>query len=85
MGFLKKEKQLTSKTDKAVVLFNTVKNGIIAEKVLLKNEYNAKKVAPPPEYRKGCEISVEINLSKQKEIEKLLIKHGVKHQGIIPL
>ena len=59
--------------------------GILTEKLLLKNGFYAKKVAPSPKYRKGCEISVEINLSNQKEIIQLLKKHNINHQGIVPV
>lgn len=81
----KTEKQNKSKHGKAVVLLKTVREGILAEKALLKRGYLVKKVAPPPDYRKGCEIAVEIELTKKDEIEKILVEYKIENQGIIPL
>ena len=87
MNFYKrmKKKSWEHNNGKAVILFRNVKEGILAEKVLLKNGYSVRKVAPPPEYRKGCEISVEIDMVKKDEITKILAKRGIENQGIIPL
>jgi len=80
--FQKKDKN-EPEEDKAIILFDTVKNGLLAEKMILKESLYAKKVAPPPEYRKGCEISVEIRCADQKIVERLLLDKGITHQGII--
>lgn len=87
MNFYKRMKKKGKKPNdgKAVLLFRNVKEGILAEKLLLKNGYSVRKVAPPPEYRKGCEISVEIDLVKKEEITKILAKRGIENQGIVPL
>ena len=82
---IKKGKPKESKEGKVVVLLKTVREGILAEKVLLKKGYAAQKVAPPPDYRKGCEISVEIDLIKKDEIVKILGEYGIESQGIVPL
>lgn len=88
MGFYKKiksGKQKESKEEKAVVLLKTVREGILAEKALLKKGYNVRKVAPPPEFRKGCEVAVEIDLGKKDEIEKILVGYGIENQGIVSI
>jgi hypothetical protein len=87
MGISRKIKKGTqaSNVGKAVVLFKTVKEGILAEKVLLKNGFSVRKVAPPPEYRRGCEISLEIELPCKEEVTRILGEYGVEHQGVIPL
>ena len=82
---IKKRKHEDSKEGKAVLLLKTVREGILAEKVLVKNGYVARKVAPPPEYRKGCEISVEIDLVKKNEILKILGEYGIESQGFVEL
>ena len=71
--------------EKGVVLCESVKDGIMTEKLLLKHGFSAKKIAPPIKYRKGCEISVEVDLCKKDEIIPLLDSHGVNHKGIVPL
>jgi hypothetical protein len=73
------------KAEKAVILFKTIKEGILAEKLLLKKGYTVRKVAPPPEFRKGCELSVEIEMIKKDEIAQALLEYGIENQGIIPL
>ncbi len=83
MKIFRKQDEIERKEDKAVILFDTVKNGLLAEKVILNERLYAKKVAPPPEYRKGCEISVEIRCVDQKDIERVLSQKGITHQGII--
>jgi hypothetical protein len=85
MRVFRKKDEKVLEEDKAIILFDTVKNGLLAEKVILKESLYVKKVAPPPEYRKGCEISVEIRRADQKVIEQLLIVKGIDHQGIINL
>jgi hypothetical protein len=82
---IKKGKTKEPKEGKAVVLLKTVREGILAEKALLKRGFSVRKVAPPPEYRKGCEIAVEIDLFKKEEIEKILEEYGIESQGIVPL
>jgi hypothetical protein len=83
-GMMSRKRQ-TSRAGKAVILFKTVKEGILAEKVLLKKGYSVRKVAPPAEFRKGCEISVEIDFIKKEEIIQALEEYNVEHQGIVPL
>ena len=83
--YKKTRKQKESKAGKCVILLKTVREGILAEKALIKNGYYAKKVAPPSKYRKGCEIAVEIDIIKKEEIVKTLRKYGIEDQGIVPL
>jgi len=85
MSLFKRKKQKQSQIGKAVVLLKTVREGILAEKAIMKKGYNVKKVAPPVEYRKGCEIAVEIDIDKKKEIEEILREYGIESQGIIKL
>jgi hypothetical protein len=85
MKIFNKNGKNNSNAMKVVILFNTVKDGLLAEKVILKNNYFAKKIAPPPDYRKGCEISIEIRIDEQNDIEHLLLKKGIQHQGIIKI
>lgn len=69
---------------KAVILLKTVREGILTEKALLKKGFYAKKIAPPPQFRKGCEIAVEIKLCDKEEIVKTLKLYNIEHQGIVP-
>lgn len=77
--------KVISSNEKAVILLRTVRQGILTEKALKKEGYSAKKVAPPSDYRKGCEIAVEINLEDKEDIEKTLIKYKIKYEEIVPM
>jgi hypothetical protein len=68
-----------------LVLFLDVKDAIAAEKVLNKAGYTSRLVAPPPEFRKGCDLAVEINLVEQPGIERVLDKGDVAYVNITPL
>jgi hypothetical protein len=70
---------------KAVILLKTVREGILTEKALIKKGFYTKKIAPPPKFRKGCEIAVEINLCDKEEVLKALKEYNIEHQGIVPL
>jgi hypothetical protein len=85
MSLFKGKKPKQSQNVKAVVLLKTVREGILAEKAIKKKGYTVRKVAPPVEYRKGCEIAVEIDFDKKEEIEEILKEYHVESQGIIPL
>ena len=85
MPLIKRKTQQESQIEKAVVLLNTVREGILAEKAIRKQGYIVKKVAPPVEYRKGCEIAVEIDFNNKEEIEKILKEYGLESQGIIKI
>lgn len=73
------------KEKKVVILLKTVREGILTEKALIKKGFSVKKIAPPPEFRKGCEIAVEIRLCDKEEIVKTLKGYNIEHQGIVPL
>jgi hypothetical protein len=85
MSLFKRKKQKQYQIGKAVVLLKTVREGILAEKAIMKQGYTVRKVAPPVEYRKGCEIAVEIDIDKKNEIEEILKKYGIESQGIVKL
>ena len=85
MSLFKRKKQKQFQIGKAVVLLKTVIEGILAEKAIMKRGYTVRKIAPPVEYRKGCEIAVEIDFDKKKEIEEILREYGIENQGIVKL
>lgn len=85
MSLFKRKKLKQFQIGKALVLLKTVREGILAEKAIIKQGYNVRKVAPPVEYRKGCEIAVEIDFDKKKEIEEILREYGIESQGIVKL
>ncbi len=68
-----------------LVLFEDVPQAIKAEKLLKKDGYQVKLVAPPPALRKGCDLSVEINLVEQMGIERFFNDRNLSYMEIAPL
>ncbi len=83
MSILKRKK--TNFEGGGLILFEDVPQAIKAEKVLKKAGYQVKLVAPPPPLRKGCDLSVEINLVEQMGIKRLLDERNLAHMEIAPL
>lgn len=83
MGILKRKRN--DFEGGGLVLFEDVPQAIKAEKVLKKAGYQVKLVAPPPALRKGCDLSVEINLVEQVGIERLLDERTLAYMEIAPL
>jgi hypothetical protein len=84
MAFIKK-KQKTSFEGGGLILFANVSDAISAEKVLRGAEYAVRLVAPPAELRKGCDLALEINLTEQLGIERLLNQKDVMYISIEPI
>ncbi len=72
------------KNDRGLVLFETVEDAILAEKVTKRNGILTRLVAPPPSLRKGCDLALEISLIEQAAIESLL-RTKVPYVDITPL
>lgn len=68
-----------------LVLFHAVDEAIAAEKILKAENYDVKLVAPPPQFRKGCDLALEINIAEKPGIEKALQSKGANFAEILPL
>ncbi len=84
MAFLRRKDRKSSEGS-GLVLFGGVHDAMKAEKVLKRQGYAVRLVAPPPELRKGCDLAVEINLVEQPGIKRLLGQEDVAFVGIEPL
>ena len=80
-----KRKKKPSFEGGGLLLFEKVEEAIKAEKVLKGSDYVVKLVAPPPTLRKGCDLSVEINLVEQMGIERLFKQKDVAYLEVVPL
>ena len=83
MAFLK-EKKIAFKGD-GIIIFQDVAQAIQAEKLLRKAGYELRLIAPPPQYRMGCDLSLEISLAGQAGIERLFKEKGAGYVGIFPM
>jgi len=71
--------------DRGLVVFETVEDAIKAEEILKKANHTVRLVAPPPTFRMGCDLAVEINLVEQLSVEKLLSGKNVNYLKVFPL
>ena len=70
---------------RGIILFEQAEEAIRAERILKKDGYDCKLVAPPPLLRKGCDLALQVNLVEQMGIERLLKGRGVHYLKIVPL
>jgi hypothetical protein len=68
-----------------IITFNDVPVAIKAEKVLKDAGIEVKLVAPPPKFRLGCALGVEILLSRKQEILDLFQQKDVPISQILPI
>ena len=70
---------------RALIIFQEVSQAIKAEKVLKEAGYEIRMVAPPPHFRKGCDLSVEFDLMEQLGVERALRQGGCEYLEVIPV
>ncbi|MCL2140250.1 MAG: DUF3343 domain-containing protein [Dehalococcoidia bacterium] len=62
---------------KVLIVFDYIYHAMRAKPVLEEAGFRAREVAPPPEYRTGCDLAVEIDASDVDPAENVLIEKGV--------
>lgn len=72
-------------TGGGLIIFHNVEEAIRAEKILKKDGYEVKLVAPPPDLRRGCDLALEINLVEEAGIERSLHAGDASFSAILPL
>ncbi len=68
-----------------IIIFQDVAQAIQGEKIMKKAGYDVRLIAPPPQYRIGCDLSLEIDLSNAGRIEDLFKEKGAGYVGIFPM
>ena len=79
-----REKKIAFQGD-GIIIFHDVAQAIQAEKIMKKAGYEVRLIAPPPQYRLGCDLSLEIDLAGQAGIERLFKEKGAGYVGIFPM
>ncbi len=84
------KKNKVSKNDNSlnrqgIILFQEVNEALRAEKILKNRNYEIRLVAPPPDFRIGCDLAIEIDLIKKLEIERILKENNQSFIEILPL
>ena len=78
------KKNVSFKGD-GLVIFEDVPQAIKAEKIFKGAGHEVKLVAPPPQFRMGCDLALEINLVERTGMERLLKEKGTSYVDIFPL
>ena len=68
-----------------IITFHDVPAALKAEKLLKTAGIEVKLVAPPPEFRMGCALGVEIMLSRKQEILDLFQQKDVPISQVLPI
>jgi len=71
--------------DSGLALFPAVRSALEAYKLLMEEGYRVRLVAPPPRFRSGCDLAVELNLVEKPGIERRLTAARITCLGIEPL
>jgi len=68
---------------KGILLYGTVQEVILVNKMLAGQGFQVRLVAPPPEVRVGCDLAIEFDLIEQEAIETVLKQEGSTPQKIV--
>jgi len=68
-----------------LIIFQDVAQAVQGEKVIKKAGYEVRLIAPPPQYRAGCDLALEIDLAKAGAIEQLFREKDAAYVGIFPM
>jgi hypothetical protein len=68
---------LPEEKDKALIVFDYIYHAMRAKHVLEEGGFNIREVAPPVEYRTGCDLAIEVDATDVDAAENLLIEKDV--------
>lgn len=68
---------------KGILLYETVQEVILVNKMLASQGFKVRLVAPPPEVRVGCDLAIEFDLLEQEAIETVLKREGNTPQKMV--
>ena len=83
---LKKEKDtspMQESMSRGLLIFDHVTTIISVEEVLINEGYEIRVVSLPPQYRTGCDLCVEFQLSEEAAITELLNKTGLEPLDVV--
>lgn len=83
LNWLKKLSIRQYEKPKGILLYGTVQEVILVNKMLADQGFQVRLVAPPPEVRVGCDLAVEFELIEQEAIETVLKKEGSIPEKIV--
>ncbi len=68
---------------KGILLYGTVQEVILVNRMLSSQGFKVRLVAPPPEVRVGCDLAIEFDLIEQEAIETVLKQEGNVPQKMV--
>jgi hypothetical protein len=69
--------------EKALIVFDYIGHAMRGKYVLEKTGLSMREVAPPPEYRTGCDLALEIDGDKVDIAEDILDKNDIMFMDIL--
>ncbi|MFC1865336.1 DUF3343 domain-containing protein [Chloroflexota bacterium] len=69
--------EVTPAEEKALVVFDYIYHALRAKHVLSEAGLKLREVAPPPEYRTGCDLAIEISATEVDKAERILDEKDV--------
>jgi len=78
-------KRGTASKGDGIIVFEDVPQALQAEKIIKKAGYAVRLIAPPPAFRMGCDLALEINLVEKPAIERIFKKEGASCAEIMPI
>lgn len=73
------------KATRGLLIFPHAATVIAVEEVLKDEGYEIRVVSPPPSYRTGCDLSVEIPLAEESTICAILERIGLAPMDVMPI
>jgi hypothetical protein len=70
---------------RGLLIFSNTSDVMHAEQILKDENYDIKVVSPPPEYRTGCDLSVEFPLVEEPGITRILKGIGIPPMDVLPV
>ncbi len=68
-----------------IIVLEDVPQALQAEKIIKKAGYAVRLIAPPPAFRIGCDLALEINLIEKPAIERALEEGDAPYIQIMPI
>jgi hypothetical protein len=88
MKWFKKKKKPSAKSEivkRGLLIFPEVNIVMHVEQLLKEEDYDVRVVSPPPQYRTGCDLSIEIPIVDAPEIARMLKKLGLAPMDVLPV
>jgi hypothetical protein len=90
MNWFKKDKQKdkspqSNAVTRGILIFPDTSTVMHVEQILKEEDYDIRVVSPPPQYRTGCDLSIEFPLDEATAITKMLKAIGLAPIDVLPV